>query len=222
MKYLLFDADETIWDFKATEKIGLSLIYKKYGLPDTEETTAEYMVGNLSCWADYEKGLINLNELEVLRWELFFSRIGKNYSAEEAAAFFGDVLSHNGILLKGAKKFLESISSYDKALVTNGISRIQRARIKDTGLDKYFNKIFISDEIGYRKPQKELFDYVLKDINKNKEDCIMIGDSEKSDIRGAINAGLESIYISFKGEKSSLATYSVSSYEELRDLIERI
>ncbi len=50
----------------------------------------------------------------------------------------------------------------------------------------------------------------------------MIGDSEKSDIRGAINAGLESIYISFKGEKSSLATYSVSSYEELRDLIERI
>lgn len=222
MKYLLFDADETIWHFKATEKIGLSAVYKKYGLPDTEETTAEYMVGNLSCWSDYEKGLINLNELEVLRWKLFFSRIGKNYSAEEAASFFGDVLSHNGILLYGAKEFLESISSYDKALVTNGISRIQRARIKDTGLDKYFNKIFISDEIGYRKPQKELFDYVLKDINKNKEDCIMIGDSEKSDIKGAINAGLESIYISFKGEKSSLATYSVSSYEELRALIERI
>lgn len=222
MRYLLFDADETIWDFKKTEEIGFSVIFNHFGLENNQETIDKYMKGNLQCWQDYENGLISLEELETLRWELFFKRIDKNYSAKEAATIFGNTLANNGLFLDGAKEFLENISLYRKSLVTNGISHIQRQRAKDTHLKRYFENIFISEEIGFRKPQKELFDYVLNKIGKSKEECLMIGDSEKSDILGANRAGIDSIYLSFKGEKSNIATYSVSSYEKLEELIRRI
>ncbi len=223
MRYLLFDADQTIWDFNATEKIGLGKVFESCFLPSSEEMKAAYMVGNLLCWKEYEDGSLTLDELEVKRWRLFFDRIGrKDLSPEDAASAFREALAHNGRMLPGAVEFLESITERPKSLVTNGISYIQRQRLKDTGCEKYFDRIFISSEIGPHKPQKELFDAVLGAIEKTKDECVMIGDSEHSDIQGAVNAGIDSIYLNFSGRKSDLATWSVSSYDELRDLIGRI
>lgn len=222
MRYLLFDADETIWDFKATEDIGLKKVFSLYDIDYTEETFNAYMEGNILCWREYENGTLSLDELETKRWKLFFNKIGRNVSASEAAEIFKDTLAHNGILLPGAGEFLESIKEYPKSLVTNGISSIQRQRLRDTGIEHYFENIFISSEIGYNKPQKELFDYVFKAVGKTNRECIMIGDSEHSDIRGAVNAGMESIYINFSGKKCDIATWSVSSYTELEALIRRI
>lgn len=222
MKYLLFDADQTLWDFKKTEEIALSILFSYYNIPNNEEMIEKYMSGNNLCWKEYEEGKLSLDELEIKRWELFFSKSGLSYSAKDAAKLFGKAIAENGILLDGAEDFLLSISDYPKALVTNGIARIQRRRLKDTKIEKYFDYIFISDEIGFHKPQKELFLYVLQKIGKESKDCIMIGDSEKSDIKGAISVNMESIYFSLEGKKSTLADYSVSSYKELEELIRRI
>ncbi len=223
MRYLLFDADQTIWDFNATEKIGLRKVFESCFLPDSKEMTDAYMVGNILCWREFENGELTLDDLEVKRWRLFFERIGRTeFRAEDAASLFKDTLAHNGIMLDGAVEFLESIQDRPKSLVTNGISSIQRQRLKDTGCEKYFEKIFISSEVGYHKPQKELFDAVLAALGKTGDECVMIGDSEHSDIQGAVNAGIESIYLNFDGRKSEMATWSVSSYDELRSLISRI
>lgn len=223
MRYLLFDADQTIWDFNATEKIGLRIVFESSFLPFSEEMIDAYMVGNLLCWRDYEDGKLTLDELEVKRWRLFFDRIGKtDGNAVEAAVLFKEALAHNGLLLPGAEDFLKSISGRPKSLVTNGIAYIQRQRLKDTGCDRHFDNIFISSELGYHKPQKELFDCVLSSLEKTKDECVMIGDSIHSDIEGALNAGIDSIYLNFDGKKSDKATWSVSSYDELRALIERI
>ena len=222
MKYLLFDADETLWNFKATEEIALRKLFPIYNMEYDDKTVDDYEVGNRLCWKEYEGGTLALDELETKRWDLFFKRRSVDHSSLEAALLFRNLLAHNGILLDGADVFLESIKEYPKSLVTNGIAMIQRMRLKDTGIEKYFDNIFISSEIGYHKPQKELFDFIVKKLGKKKDECIMIGDSEHSDIMGAVNAGMESIYISFKGEKSSIATYSVSSYGELEDLIRSI
>lgn len=223
MRYLLFDADQTIWDFNATEKIGLETVFSSFFIPMSKEMIDAYMTGNLLCWRDYEDGRLTLEELEVKRWRLFFERTGKeDGNAEEAAALFKEALAHNGILLPGAGEFLTSISERPKSLVTNGIASIQRQRLKDTGCERHFENIFISSEIGYHKPQKELFAYVLKSLGKNAGECVMIGDSIHSDIEGAAGAGIESIYLNFEGRKAEEATWSVSSYDELRALIETI
>lgn len=222
MRYLLFDADETIWNFKATEEIGLRKIFRKYDIPYDEKNIADYMEGNILCWREYECGELELERLETKRWELFFSKTGRNHPAEEAALFFKDTLANNGILLDGAGEFLENIKEFPKSLVTNGISTIQRQRIKDTGIGKYFDYIFISSEIGYHKPQRELFERILEVTGKKRNECIMIGDSIHSDIEGACNAGIESIYLNFDGQKAEKATYSVQSYRELENLIRRI
>ncbi len=223
MRYLLFDADQTIWDFNATEKIGLETVFSSFFIPMSKEMIDAYMAGNLLCWRDYEDGRLTLDELEVKRWRLFFERIGKEDGNAEGAAFlFKEALAHNGILLPGAEEFLTSISERPKSLVTNGIASIQRQRLKDTGCGRHFENIFISSEIGYHKPQKELFAYVLKSLGKNAGECVMIGDSIHSDIEGAAGAGIESIYLNFEGRKAEEATWSVSSYDELRALIETI
>lgn len=222
MKYLLFDADETLWNFKATEEIALRNIFSRYSIPYDESFISDYEVGNRLCWKEYEGGKLALDDLEVKRWALFFTRIDKKEDEKEASLIFRDLLAHNGILLEGAGEFLERIKERPKSLVTNGIAYIQRQRLKDTGIEKYFENIFISSEIGANKPQKKLFDHILSSIGREKDECIMIGDSRESDIQGAVNAGMESIYINFKGETCEKATYSVSSYDELESLIKRI
>ncbi len=222
MKYLLFDADETLWNFKVTEEIGLRKLFSSFHMEYDEKTIEDYEVGNRACWKAYEDGTLDLDTLEVKRWDLFFKRRGLDYSPLEAALLFRNLLAHNGILLDGASLFLESIKERPKSLVTNGIASIQRQRLKDTGIEKYFDNIYISSEIGFHKPQKELFEFILTNLGKEKDECIMIGDSENSDIMGAVNAGMESIYLNFDGKKSDKATYSVSSYKELENLIRRI
>lgn len=218
--YLLFDADQTIWDFKETEKISLSLLFQKFSLSESDETLEAYQKGNHWCWDAFEKGEITLEELETRRMELFFQNLGRdNLKAEEAAEYYAECLENNGIMLPGAHEMLQSLSSYPKALVTNGIARIQWGRLRDTDSAKYFEHIFISQEMGVQKPRKEFFDIVLSKIKRDKDECIVIGDSEKSDIQGAVNSGIRSILYSPSGKSSALATWSVSSYKELVELI---
>ena len=221
--YLLFDADQTIWDFHATERISLKALFDYFHLPDSKETKDAYEEGNLWCWDQFEKGNITLATLERVRMELFFQNLKRpDLNADEAADLYATLLSENGIMLEGAREMLESLSDIPKSLVTNGIAKVQRGRLRDTDTEKYFQHIFISQEIGVQKPKKEFFDIVLKTINKDKDECIVIGDSEKSDIQGALNSGIRSIYYSPKGNISERATWSVSSFKEMIGLIRSI
>ncbi|MGN1163580.1 MAG: YjjG family noncanonical pyrimidine nucleotidase [Candidatus Ornithospirochaeta sp.] len=221
--YLLFDADQTIWNFNETERISLSLLFSSLGLDDTKETRDAYEEGNLWCWDAFEKGVITLEELETMRMALFFRNLGRNEDdAPSAAERYARFLSENAVMLSGAEEMLRSLSDYPKALVTNGLARVQRGRIKDTGIDKYFTHIFISQEMGVHKPMKEFFETVLATIGEDKDNCIVIGDSEKSDIQGAVNSGIRSIYYSPSGKISPKATWSVSSYSEMVALIKSL
>lgn len=218
--YLLFDADQTIWDFLETERISLKALFDHLSLPDTKETKDAYEVGNLWCWDQFEKGNITLDQLEIMRMELFFKNLGRpDLDAEEAADLYATLLSENGIMLDGAREMLDSLSDIPKSLVTNGIAKVQRGRLRDTDTEKYFQHIFISQEMGVQKPKKEFFDIVLKTINRDKDECIVIGDSEKSDIQGAVDSSIKSIFFSPVGKKSPRATWTVSSYSEMIELI---
>ena len=109
-KYLLFDADGTLYDFKKTESIALKALLEKYGIPET--LLPVYHEGNRKCWDMYEDGKITLEELEVLRFRLFFSSIERDIDSQEAADTYAALLGDNGILIDGAREFLESIDSF--------------------------------------------------------------------------------------------------------------
>lgn len=218
--YLLFDADQTFLDFKETERIALSILFSHFNLPSTEETKSAYMQGNLLCWDEFERNLITLEELEEKRMYLFFQNLGRSdLDYKEASIVYADALSENGVLLPGAKEMLESLANYHKSVITNGLARVQWGRLRSTDTEKYFEHFFISQEMGVQKPRKEFFDVVLSTIKKDKDECIVIGDSEKSDIQGAVNSGLRSIFYSPEGKISTKATWSVTSYRELIALI---
>ena len=225
MLNLLFDADGTLYDFKATEKIALSMVFDRYGIPFTKENIETYHTGNRRLWDDYEKGLIRQEEIPGGRFKLLFEALGLTADTNEAGNYYSKQLGDHGIMIDGAVDFLERISNdgrFLSYLITNGIADIQWARFRGTGTTGYFKRVFISGEMGVQKPRKEFFDRVLDEAGLERDRCVVIGDSENSDIQGAVNAGLRSIYINFDGDVSAIADYSVSSYGQLLSLLDNL
>lgn len=221
-KYLLFDADGTLYDFKATERIALRKVFEKNGIDWNKEMFDLYEEGNHFCWDSYEKGLMSQEKLKGERFRILFDKLGNKNDPELAGDDYVDFLSEAGIMIEGAIDFLDSIKDRGMSIVTNGIAKTQHGRIKATETRGYFDEIFISQEMRVAKPDKAFFDIVLNKLGKSKDECIVIGDSEKSDILGAVNASMESIFINFEGKKCDKATYNVSSYEELYNLLKTI
>ena len=219
----MFDADGTLYDFAASEHSALSRLFADLSIPYTEEWIGPYHEENSRCWSMFEDGEMTMEELKGARFQLFFDRTGLPYDGLKAGMDYIKYLGEAGIMLPGATEFIREITQkYDASIITNGIADTQHSRFRMTDTEKYFSHIFISEEMGFQKPDRRFFDIVLKTLHAAPEDCIVIGDSEKSDIQGALNAGIESIFISFSGRRSDRASYSVSSFDELSSLLERI
>ena len=220
MTHLLFDADGTLYDFKASEDYALRKVFQNHSIPYTAENYGLYQIGNRDCWNKYENGLMKMSDLRSRRFSLFFEALGLDADGKEAGDDYTEYLGETGFLIPGAEEFIRKIYQLDPIyIVTNGIPSTQHRRIENSGMEGFFRKIYISDEIGVAKPDRRFFDHVLSDIGCSADEAIVIGDSEKSDILGARNAGIRSIFISFSGAVSKLADWSVSSYEELGRLL---
>lgn len=223
MLNLLFDADGTLYDFKATEDISLRKVFENYGIEYSTENLRIYHEKNSRLWELYEKGQV---KQDVIKWKRFsdlFSALDLDYDGHEAGELYTDLLAENGIMIDGAVALLDKLYGKHKLyIITNGIAKTQHGRIDGTDTRKYYEKIYISTEMGVQKPDKAFFDIVLSESGLDKKRSIVIGDSEKSDIMGAHNAGLKSIFISFTGEKSTFADYNVSSYDELLEYIDKL
>ena len=222
-RHLLFDADETLYDFAATEHYALGRLFKELGIPYTDEWIGPYHEENSKCWTMFEHGEMSIDRLKSARFEMFFSRTGLPYDGVKAGEDYTTYLGEGGFMLPGAIDFLEDITKdYEASIITNGIAYTQHRRFEITDTVKYFKHIFVSEELGVQKPDKRFFDKVLETLALDKEDCIVIGDSEKSDIKGARNAGIESIFFSLKGKSSDMADHNAHSYSELSSLIRAI
>lgn len=223
MTHLLFDADGTLYDFKASEDYALRKVFQNHSIPYTAKNYGLYQIGNRDCWNKYENGLMEMSDLRSRRFSLFFEALGLDADGKKAGDDYTEYLGETGALIPGAEEFIRKIYQLDPIyIVTNGIPSTQHRRIENSGMEGFFRKIYISDEIGVAKPDRRFFSHVLSDIGCSEDDAIVIGDSEKSDIQGARNSGIRSIYISFDGHESEMADWSVSSYDELYGLLNDI
>ena len=197
---ILFDADDTLLDFNKDETQALTAILEKYGIETSIDNINSYKEINVSLWKALERGEIDKPTLKKIRFSLFFEKIGfvtdeDHYKINEE--YLGN-LSAGGNLLDGAKDLIEKLKAegYDLYIVTNGIEQTQKRRLTKAGILSYFTEIFVSEAIGYQKPKKEYFDYVLSHIKENDiSRVILIGDSLTSDIAGAVNAGIPCVWL---------------------------
>ena len=221
---VLLDADETIFDFKRAEAHSFKQMLKSFNVEYTDERLALYSDINLRMWKALERGEVTRERLKTLRFEQFFEQIG--VSSIDCVAVndcYLNNLSNSGFLIDGAKGFVRELSNYCKIyLATNGLTKAQTGRFSKSAVKEYIDGMFISEQIGFAKPDKAYFDYIFNELNITDKSCvIMMGDSLTSDMQGGKNAGITTCLFNRSGEKieSDLCDYQITDYNEFLDIL---
>ncbi len=194
MKYqiILFDADGTLLDFQETEQHALQSVFAEFAIPLTEEIKNAYFQINHSLWKQFEKGEIDKHTVVYTR----FCRLFEQFRIKADGVLFEDryqaLLGEGHFLLPGALEVCQTLSKQGSLYIaSNGVSRTQYSRLNASGLRQYMQDVFVSEDAGFQKPQKEFFEYAFSRIpGFQPEQTIIIGDSLSSDIQGGINAGI--------------------------------
>lgn len=190
---LLMDADDTIFDFPKCEYNALKETIAKNGLTFTDETHAIFSRINNSLWKKFEINQITRSELKIQRFRQLVETCFRDFQNPDILAdTYINELAKQPVLIDGAFEALQKITQkFDVYIITNGLSRVQRGRFGKSPITPLVKDIFISDEMGVNKPNKEYFDKVLKQIPENDNSKILVvGDSLTSDMQGGKNAGL--------------------------------
>lgn len=222
-KALLFDVDGTLLDFDAAEEAGLCTVFREYeeaGICGVNDLIGTYRKVNRELWDSYEKGLIEKSQITDTRFNSVFDAYGIAADGTETERRYRELLNRAAIVMPGALELLDDLyGRYELYVVTNGFTETQKMRMADSGLDRYFIHSFISEEIGYQKPQKEFFDCCFARMEGvRRAQTLIIGDSLKSDIKGGNSAGIDTCWFN-PGRANNDAGVRVD-YEirELKDL----
>ena len=227
IKNVLFDLDDTLLDFHRAEAEAIRHTLREIGIDATDETVGLYSRINRSCWAKLETGEYTRDQVLHNRFDFLFEALGVEGDAHATQKLYEYRLSLGAYYVDGAEELLNALyGKYRLYLATNGIVNVQSRRIKDSGIGKYFEDIFVSERIGYNKPDKRFFDAAFSRIDGFKhEESVMVGDLLTSDIRGGINAGIRTCWFNLHGIKNESGItpdYEVSSLKEIPELLERI
>ena len=221
---VLFDADATLFDFKRSEHDAVIDCLAFAGLPTTSEVVETYSAINDGYWKKLERGEVTKAELFVARWKDLIDHYGFDFNAQVIADKYPQKLAERGYLIDGAEEICRTL--YGKAhlyIVTNGFAKVQHGRFDSSPLRKYFDDMFISEEVGAEKPSLEYFEKVFSSIpDFCKEKAIIIGDSLTSDIKGGIAAGIDTCWYN-PNEKTApenmSITYTVRELSEIEDIV---
>ncbi len=228
--YLFIDADNTIFDYSKSEKESLKQIFNNRKINcNIDLILSNYSRINENLWKEFEKGTVSLDFLYIERFRRLLKECGIADLTESEYAKISESyltnLSNSAYMLDGAKDMLQKLEKkFSLILITNGTSMVQRKRLKIKRIASYFNAIIISEEIGFKKPEKEFFKVAIeKSGNPSSSEILVIGDSLSSDIFGGINYGLDTCWFNpGKKENSTniLPKYEVSSFNEIYRILD--
>jgi len=225
-QWLLFDADNTLFDFDAAEEYALCRTLSHFGVQATDRIKNIYKKGNRALWDAFEQGKISQDRILAQRFTLFLEAAGLEGDGKAWNQFYMESLAGCSVLLPGAEDLCRRASQhYTLCLATNGVPFIQRSRLEHSPIARFFgDRVFISGEMGCHKPEKAYFDKVLETLGatKHKADVLVIGDSLTSDIRGAFNSRLDSVWLRWPTAKAGpvYPTYQVDNLAQLGELLE--
>lgn len=223
--FVLLDADNTLFDFDRAEHEALKRAVEERDYPFNEETEALYLSINRALWDAFDRGEAEQKWLVVERFRRLDTALGGFHDPE---AFNRDYLTYLGqgaYLLPGALELCRDLkqAGCTLAIATNGVARVQHARMDTSPLAQFIDGLFISEELGAQKPLPGFFQPMLERLGvTDRSRCLMVGDNLRSDILGGLNAGLPTAWYNPRSKPNNTGirpTFTVGDYQELKDLI---
>jgi putative hydrolase of the HAD superfamily len=228
-KDLFFDLDHTLWDFELNSKETMQELYDTHqlasiGITDFDAFFTIYIAHNHRLWDRYSKGFIKQDEL---RWKRIYLslldfKIGNEKLARDMSVNFLEILPTKKKLFPYTIEILTYLKNkdYKMHLITNGFESVQLKKINNANIAHFFNEVVTSEASNSLKPQKEIFEYALKNANAQLNQSIMIGDNESADIQGGINIGMDTIFVNHLQTTPTVpATYTITHLKELESIL---
>lgn len=225
IEFLFLDLDDTILDFQKAERLALAKTLESFGLPPTDTVLARYHAINREHWERLERKELTRQQVLVGRFAALFAEMGLSAQAEQVARAYEENLSQGHYFLPGAEEALKSLSKkYKLYLASNGTARVQAGRLKSAGIIPYFQEIFVSEEMGYNKPDPAYFDACFARIPGFRKDrAMMVGDSLTSDILGGIQAGIATCWVNPRHKTGEIhPDYEIESIVQLEALLKNL
>jgi putative hydrolase of the HAD superfamily len=227
-QHLFFDLDHTLWDFDINAKTTLTQLYGQYGLhlkvkAAFDDFYQKYLFHNQELWERYHKGLISAEDLKWKRmWRTLLDfKIADELLAKDISGKFLEILPTQKEVFPHTFEILDYLTkkNYSLHLITNGFEVTQWSKLRNSGLDKYFTHVITSEASNSLKPKKEIFEFALSRAGANLQNSIMIGDNLDADIQGAMNAGMDSIFVNHINATTAIKpTYIVTHLKELEEI----
>lgn len=227
-QHLYFDLDHTLWDFDKNAKVTLTEVYAFFELDKKVDAAFDdfyqkYLFHNQVLWERYHRGFINAEDLKWKRmWRTLLDyKIADELLAKDLSGKFLEILPTQKEVFPHTFEILDYLTqkNYRLHLITNGFEKTQWSKLKNSGLDKYFEHVITSEKSNSVKPKKEIFDYALGIAGADLSNSIMIGDNLEADIQGAMNAGMDSIFVNHINATTEIKpTYVVTHLKELEDI----
>lgn len=227
-RHLFFDLDRTLWDFDAAAEVAFERIYEQYhlrelGIPSAHEFHMVYHPLNEKLWELYRADQITKDELNRTR----FLKPLEHYGIHDVE--LADHLSEDYVywsprivrLVPGTIELLEYLKpKYHLHLITNGFEEVQHTKLSGSGMEPYFETLTVSEEVGVKKPNPEIFRYALKKAGATPEESLMIGDEMAVDIDGARAAGIDQVFFNATGQPAQgQCTFEVNSLSEIKGIL---
>ena len=227
IEFLFLDLDDTILDFHKAERIAIAKTIRDFGVEPTEEVLHRYHVINKWHWEQLEQGKHTRAEVLENRFGVLFSELGVAADQTACARAYEKNLSIGHYFLPGAEEAVARLSKkYRLFLASNGTASVQKGRMTSANLYRFFEKVFVSQEIGHNKPSKAYFDGCFCQIpGFDPEKAMIVGDSLTSDIRGGINAGIKTCWVNpahLPGTPDIQPDYEIEALHQLEALLEAL
>lgn len=221
---LLFDADATLMDFHRSETEAVRECLEFFSLPSDDSVIAKYSEINAGYWKMLERGEIEKEKLYPARWQTLIEHYGFDCETKAISDKYIERLATKSYMIDGALELCQRLyGKFKMYIVTNGQKDIQRSRLFPSPLFKYFDGCFISEDVGYEKPNIKYFEAVISQISDyDPAKAIIIGDSLTSDMQGGINAGIDTCWYNPKGKsvpEGMSLTYVVKDYDEMAEVL---
>ena len=227
MKYeiIIFDADETLFDFKKSEKYAFENSILDFNIEYDENYHLRiYQEINDAIWRDFENGLITQEKLKVERFRRLSDKLNIEFDPNKFAKTYMSHLANASFLYEDSESLIKDLYKNHKLIIiTNGLKDVQNNRIKKSIIGKYFDNITISEEAKVSKPNPKIFEIALKHIDyTDKSKILMVGDSLTSDVKGGINFGVDTCWFNYKKDLNKTdirPTYEISNLLDLKSIL---
>jgi 2-haloacid dehalogenase len=220
-RLFLFDLDDTLLDFKASERLSFARTMQDLGAPERADGLfVRYQAINVELWRRFEQGAVSKDFLKVERFRSLFVASGLDLDPEAASHLYLESLSDTVVLVEGAKAVCEALAEIGEVgIITNGVEHIQNRRIASSGLRDHISFVSTSEACGFAKPDSRFFEYTTRMARVfARDETIIVGDRLDADILGANKFGIESCWFNpgrQANDSQALPTCEVASLDEI-------